>query len=274
MGRTERYLERVALSYSADVLRAGAGKIGRFALAAVAAGIVLAVAVPSRASESVQPINSTLCADMKATHVLNPGAPVGCERLSLVTFDYVDFDGVQHEDGQVVVMDAVATRVLTIFQTLHKRGFPVARAKLMDAYSGDDEKSMADDNTSAFNDRDVPTTTRKSLHAYGVAIDINPVQNPFIERGAELGAVFVVHPTEGAGYLNRMISRPGKPERRGFAEEVAGIFAENGFTVWGGNWDDPIDYQHFDVGRPLTEALAKLPPEQARKTFEDSVAHR
>jgi hypothetical protein len=271
MGRTERYLERVALSYSADVLRAGAGKTGRFAVAAAAAGIVLAVAVPSRASESVQPINSALCAGMKAAHVLNAGAPVGCERLSLVTFSFVDFDGVQHDDGQLVVMDADATRVLRIFRSLHERGFPIAKAKLMDAYEGDDEKSMADDNTSGLNDRHVPGSEHKSLHAYGVAIDLNPVQNPFVTRS---GAVFTFHPVSGADYFNRLISRPGKPQRLGAAEEVVSIFAENGFTVWGGNWDDPIDFQHFDVGRPLAEALAALPPDQAKRKFENSIRKR
>ena len=238
------------------------------------AAVVLAAVASAAAGQSVQPVDNALCAGMKAAHVVNPGAPVGCERLSLVIFGYVDFEGQQHDDGQIVVMDAVAARVLRIFQTLHERGFPIAKAKLMDAYAGNDEASMADDNTSAFNDRDVTGSDRKSLHAYGVAIDLNPVQNPFIERGAELGAVFVVHPAEGAGYLNRMIERPGKPVRRGFAEAVAQVFLENGFTVWGGNWDDPIDYQHFDIGRPMAEALAKLSPELARQKFEDSITRR
>ena len=239
--------------------------------AALAVGLVLAVAVPSRAAESVQPVSDSLCADMKATHVLNPGAPVGCERLSLVTFGYVNFEGRQHEDGQIVVMDAVAARVLRIFQTLHERGFPIAKAKLMDAYTGNDEASMADDNTSGFNDRAVPGSAGKSLHAFGVAIDLNPAQNPFVTRS---GGVFTFHPVSGADYFNRLISRPGKPQRRGFAEEAVGIFAENGFTVWGGTWDDPIDYQHFDVGRPMAEALAGLPPDRAKQKFEDSITGR
>ena len=186
-----------------------------------------------------------------------------------MTFGYVDFEGRQHEDGQIVVMDAVADRVLKIFQTLRERGFPLAKAKLMDAYAGDDEKSMADDNTSGFNDRDVPGSERKSLHAYGTAIDLNPVENPFVTRS---GAVFTFHPASGADYFNRMIRRPGKQTRRGYAEEVAQVFLENGFAQWGGTWDDPIDFQHFDVGRPLAEALAALPPEEAKRKFEAAVA--
>lgn len=217
-------------------------------------------------ADSIQPVDAALCADMKAHHVLNANAPVGCDRLEVVTFAYVDFDGREHDDGMVMVMDAVAARVLQIFEVLHAQHFPIAKAQPVNAYEGDDEASMADNNTSAFNDRLVPGTARISLHAYGVAIDLNPVQNPFIVRS---GAGFSVHPATAADYLNRNLHRPGKPERPGMAEEVVEIFARNGFTVWGGNWDDPIDYQHFDIGRPLAEELVKLTPSEARLHFEE-----
>ena len=154
------------------------------------------------------------------------------------------------------------------FRTLRERGFPIAKAKLIDAYAGNDDASMADDNTSAFNDRDVPNTTHKSLHAYGVAIDLNPTENPFVTRN---GATFRFDPPAGADYFNRLTHRPGKPDRRGLAEDVVAIFAANGFSDWGGYWDDPIDYQHFDIGRPLAEELAKLPLDQAKKRFEQSI---
>jgi hypothetical protein len=222
------------------------------------------------AADRVQPVNDALCADMKATHVLNRGAPVGCERLKLVEFDYVDFQGRPHDDGRIVVLDAVADRVLRIFETLRERQFPIAKATLLNAYAGNDEASMTDDNTSGFNDRNVPDSTHKSLHAYGVAIDLNPVENPFVTRS---GATFTFDPPAGADYANRLVHRPGKPDRRGAAEEVVSIFAENGFTQWGGYWDDPIDYQHFDIGRDLAEQLAKLPPEQAKAAFEKSISH-
>jgi len=230
--------------------------------------LVFALCATAAAADRVLPVGDALCAEMKAAHVLNPGAPVGCERLRLVEFDYVGFDGKAHAGGQVVVMDAVAGRVLRIFQALKEKNFPIAKAKPMDAYGGNDDASMADDNTSGFNDRDVPGAGRKSLHAYGVAIDLNPVENPFVTRS---GATFTFDPPAGAGHFNRIIHRPGKPERRGEAEEVVDIFARNGFTQWGGNWDDPIDYQHFDVGRALAEELTKLPPDEAKAKFEQSI---
>ncbi|MDR3527352.1 MAG: M15 family metallopeptidase, partial [Rhizomicrobium sp.] len=198
-------------------------------------------------------------------------APVGCERLSLVTFSYVDFEGRSHADGQIVVLDAVAPRLLQIFEALQARGFPIAKAKPVEAYEGDDDASMADNNTSGFNDRPIAGTTRPSLHAYGVAIDLDPVQNPYLTFN---GATVTVAPPAGAAYLNRRGNRPGKDQHKGLAEEVVTLFAENGFAHWGGDWDDPIDYQHFDIGRPLAEALAALPPEQARARFEASIAER
>ncbi len=165
--------------------------------------------------------------------------------------------------------DAVAPRVLHIFETLQARGFPLAKARPVEAYDGDDNASMADNNTSGFNDRPVAGTTRPSLHGYGAAIDLNPVQNPFLTLS---GSSVAVAPPAGAAYLNRRPHRPDKPDRPGLAEAVVALFAENGFSHWGGDWDDPIDYQHFDVGRPLAESLAALPPEQARTRFEAAIA--
>jgi hypothetical protein len=234
--------------------------------------VILAIAVPSAWGGSVAPVDAPLCASMKSHHVLNDGAPVGCERLAVVTFRYVDFAGAEHDDGRVVVLDAVAERVSRIFDELHARRFAIAKAQPMDAYDGNDEASMAADNTSGFNHRMVTGGTKISLHAYGAAIDLNPLENPFIERDRGNDAKLMVHPPAGAGYLNRMQQRPGKPVRAGMAEEAVAVFAANGFTVWGGYWDDPIDYQHFDIGRPLAEDLAKLPPGEARKRFEAAIA--
>ncbi len=236
----------------------------RFALA------IVLLLCPAHA-EGVAPVDAAQCAAMKAHHVLNADAPVGCNRLATVTFDYLGFDGALHHDGRIVVMDAVAPSVLRIFQELRQRNFPIAKAQPVEAYDGDDEASMADDNTSAFNDRTVPGGDRISLHAYGAAIDINPVENPFMPRN-DTG--YAVHPPAGVAFVNRRAHRPGKPDRKGFAESVVDVFAANGFVMWGGDWDDPIDYQHFDIGRDLAVALAGLPPAQARQRFKAVIAAR
>lgn len=229
---------------------------------------IVLLATGAARADSVQSVDSALCADMKAHHVLNPNAPVGCDRLALVTFAYVGFDGATYNDGRIVVMDAVAPRVLRIFQELRGRRFPIAKARLLNAYDGDDDASMADDNSSGFNHRNIPGTSQISLHAYGAAIDINPVENPFITRA---GATFTAHPPASADYLNRLQHRPGKPDRPGLAEEVVKVFAANGFVDWGGTWDDPLDFQHFDIGRTLAETLTAQPPAEARRRFEESI---
>ena len=229
-----------------------------------------AVSFPALGEDAVVPVDAALCASMKSHHVLNPGAPVGCERLSLVRFSYVGFDAQIHDDGEIVVLDAVADRVLGIFAALRARQFPIAKARLVDAYSGDDEASMADDNTSGFNDRTVAGQTAISLHAYGAAIDLNPVENPFVTRQ---DATFSFDPPAGADYFNRIVRRPNKPDRRGAAETAVEVFAANGFVTWGGYWDSPVDFQHFDIGRALAEELVRLPPAQAKARFEQSIAN-
>jgi D-alanyl-D-alanine carboxypeptidase len=214
------------------------------------------------AHDTVAPVSDALCRDMRSTKVLNPGAPVGCERLQLVRFNYLGFDGATRDDGELVVLDAVADHVLSIFVALRGRSFPIASAHLMNRYRGDDDASMARNNTSAFNVRRVEGSNAMSLHAYGLAIDINPIQNPYVERGAR---GIEVSPPAGNGYVTRRNQRPGT------AEAVVDLFAHHGFAQWGGYWPRGIDYQHFQVGRRLAGLLVTLSHPKARATFEQHV---
>jgi D-alanyl-D-alanine carboxypeptidase len=201
---------------------------------------------------------------MKAHHVLNKGAPLGCDRLSLVQFGYIGFDKQTHGDGKLVVMDALAEHVLQVFSTLRERGFPIAKAQLMNKYEGSDEASMADNNTSALDVRQVAGGGSISLHAYGAAIDINPVQNPYIIRS---GARLAVSPRAGRGYVDR------KNRKEGMAEPVVELFAEHGFSIWGGCWRNPTDYQHFQISRRLAQELARLSAKDAKARFEQHVRY-
>jgi hypothetical protein len=188
--------------------------------------------------------------------------------LCLLDVRYYSFDGMLHQ-GQLIVHKDVRADVEEIFRLIERLRFPVNKAVPIVLYGWSDNASMADNNTSSFNDRPVTGGSRPSLHAYGAAIDLNPVQNPFIRRS---GTGLSVEPPAGLDYINRAQQRPGKPDRPGLAEAVIDVFVQNGFVVWGGYWDDPLDYQHFDIGRPLAETLAALPPEEARKRFEQSVS--
>jgi hypothetical protein len=233
--------------------------------AAIAGGIAMLLCgapasaqVGTRTEDAVLAISPTLCAEMKTHRVLNPGAPLGCDRLRLVTFGYVEFDGQPRSDGRLVVMDIVADHVLQIFVRLRGLRFPVASARLMDHYDGDDDASMAANNTSALNVRPVAGSKTISLHAYGVAIDLNPIQNPFVTRS---GRTPSAEPAAGRDYLAR------KPARPGMAETVVQVFAEQGFAEWGGAWNNPVDYQHFQVPRRLAVQLARLPAAEGRTLF-------
>jgi len=136
----------------------------------------------------------------------------------------------------------------------------------MHHYNGDDHAAMADNNTSCYIDRNIIGGTKKSLHAYGLAIDINPIENPFVTMDSDKGTA-TYDPQAGLAYANRLEKRLGKPKRSGMAEEVIGIFSANGFYWWGGYWDTPIDYQHFQLNGMLAELYLTMKPQAAKSLF-------
>jgi hypothetical protein len=164
------------------------------------------------------------------------GCPVGPEQLRRVDLDYVGFDGQVHRGALVVHQDLLAD-VIAIFGELRRQGYPIAKMHTVEKYpNAADELSMEDNNTSAFNCRPLPGSTRWSLHAYGRAIDLNPLLNPYIDRTGHF------EPATAAAYLNRArtdagILHAGDPAVR--------AFTDRGWT-WGGDWHNPIDYQHFE----------------------------
>jgi hypothetical protein len=235
----------------------------RLSLQNVVLALCFAAAALPASADSVSPISPALCGDMKAHRVMRTDAPVGCARLALLRFTYIGFDGREHDDGELVVLDALADQVAATFAELRARRFPIQQAQLMNAYDGDDDASIAANNTSAFNHRNVVGTQSISMHAYGAAIDLNPVQNPAYDR---VEGVRVLVPKAGAAYAQRMPLRPG------MAESVTHIFAAHGFTIWGGRFRDP-DYQHFTIPHALLQKLMRLPPGEARAMFNAAARH-
>ncbi len=198
-------------------------------------------------------------------------SPIPLNRLKLVTFSYVDFNGKQHQNGQCVVMDAVAPRVLQIFKELYKRQFPIHQAKRIEFFEGDDDKSMNANNSSSYNARTVTgASSNLSMHAYGLAIDINPVQNPFHSfenDAAEKQGIRHTKPAAGSNqYINRR--RAQNDKLPGLAEDIIDIFDKNGFNTWGGDWNDSIDWQHFQTSRALANLLSVMSLQDAEIFFE------
>ncbi|WP_328616936.1 M15 family metallopeptidase [Amycolatopsis sp. NBC_00355] len=163
------------------------------------------------------------------------GCPVGPDQLRLVSVNFVGFDGAVHR-GELVVNADRAVEVAYAFADLYRGRFPIERMETVEKYGSDDDASMAANNTSAFNCRAITGGTAWSNHSYGRAIDVNTVQNPYISGS---GAVY---PPNGAPYVDRALAVPGMIHA-GDATERA--FTSRGWT-WGGSWDTPIDYQHFE----------------------------
>src|SRR6266704_6969557 len=111
--------------------------------------------------------------------------PVGPERLRRLRLSFWGFDGRPHV-GTIVVHESVVTDVETVFRTLFQERFPIRQMQPVDAYRGSDPDSMAADNTSAFNCRAAvaPGPVHWSAHAYGKAVDVNTVENPYLDGTA------------------------------------------------------------------------------------------
>lgn len=210
---------------------------------------------------AVSAVPAHYSAAMRSCNMWTPQCPVAIERLSLVRCSYIDFRGKIHTDGEIVVLDAVAESVSRIFSTLLELRFPIAKMRSVHTYNGDDDVSMADNNTSCFNFRPIEGTAITSIHSYGLSIDLNPLQNPFVVFN-ETDGTAQIHPKAGWEFLNR------HNRKLGMVEEVVELFAENGFFVWGGRWTTPIDYHHFQTPRGLAELLARTSTADAKMIFE------
>ncbi len=163
----------------------------------------------------------------------HPGCPVPLADLRYVTVSHRTFDG-GVATGELIVHAEVADGVVAVFHTLFDEGYPIRSMRLVDDFAGDDDASMAADNTSAFNCRLIAGTRVWSEHSYGRAIDVNPVENPWV-RGA------AVAPPAGVGFVERKAA-PGVilPD-----DVVVRAFAAAGWK-WGGYWTaGTLDYQHF-----------------------------
>jgi D-alanyl-D-alanine carboxypeptidase len=164
-----------------------------------------------------------------------PGCPVPLRNLRQVRVSYVGFDGTARR-GRLAVHRRWADEVLSVFRRLYRVGFAIQRVRLVDRYGADDRASMRHDNTSAFNCRYVRGTTTWSQHAYGRAIDLNPVENPYVDGS-------YVRPLRGRRYLDRSDVRRGMVVR---GDAVVRAFRRIGWG-WGGNWMAAKDYQHFSA---------------------------
>ena len=199
-----------------------------FVAALLAAAAVAAPAPPFDAT-----VSKVTWADLRYTY--RAGCPVPPARLRTVRLTYWGFDNGAHE-GKLVVRDRVASDLVKVFRRLYAARFPIRRMVPVSVYRGSDDASMAADNTSAFNCRRVEGSSSWSMHAYGEAIDLNPVENPYVRGG-------LVQPPAGRRYLDRTSVRAGMAIERSV---VVRAFEDVGWK-WGGRWTSLKDYQHFST---------------------------
>jgi D-alanyl-D-alanine carboxypeptidase len=204
---------------------------------------VPAAATPARtatppAGPVFQASMSVLTAGMRARMTgvsWHQDCPASLDRLRLLRLSYWGIDHAAHQ-GELVISASAAADLTHAFRLLFAARFPIRQMRVVDDFGGDDERSMLADNTSAFNCRLVPGTNLWSQHAYGLAVDINPFENPEIAGGN-------VDPPAASVWADRSRSSPamiahGDPAWR--------AFSAIGWT-WGGDWQSPKDYMHFSA---------------------------
>lgn len=143
-------------------------------------------------------------------------------------------------EGELIFNKYFAKDILEIFEELYKANYPIERVKLIDEYKGDDNLSMKNNNSSAFNYRQMTTSNKLSKHALGLAIDINPLYNPYYKK---TDTKEIIEPIEGEPYVDRSKEFNYKIDHNDLAYK---LFTSKGYE-WGGDWKKSKDYQHFEV---------------------------
>ena len=161
-------------------------------------------------------------------------ATISFNDLRYLKLPYYDFDGVIQQ-GEMVCNKAIAHDLLEIFMTLFEAEYPICSIRLIDDFNADDETSMRANNTSCFCYRTIAGSKTLSRHALGMAVDVNPLQNPYVDGG-------IIQPATATEYADRSNDFPHKIDENDFCKKT---FVSYGFQ-WGGRWRSVKDYQHFE----------------------------
>ena len=175
-------------------------------------------------------------------HSYREGCPVSRDSLRYLRVLHRDVTGVIWM-GELVCHVAISEDLLYIFKALYEAAYPIERMRLIDLYEGNDERSMAANNTSSFNFRRVAGSQKLSSHSLGMAVDVNPLYNPYVRQRSN--GTFTVSPRAGEPYADRSATFPYKIER---GDLCCRLFRQHGFQ-WGGSWIRVKDYQHFEKSR-------------------------
>ena len=167
------------------------------------------------------------------------GCPVVLKDLRYLRIKHINFHG-EDQMGEIIVHKEVSSEVKEIFEALYDVGYPINKMKLVSDYKANDWQSIEVDNTSAFNCRTATGSKKWSKHSYGKAIDINPIENPYISRKG-----YISH-NASETYRNRVHKKSTYADKAILLknDEAVQIFKKYGWK-WGGDWSGIKDYQHF-----------------------------
>ena len=169
------------------------------------------------------------------------------EDLRYLRVLHKDLEG-NTKEGELICNAYIAEDLLDIFRALYENGYPIEKIRLVDEYDADDLRSMADNNSSSFNFRRISHSAHLSKHSYGLAVDINPLYNPYVKW---VDGKRVLEPDNAEPYLDREGDYPYKITRD---DLCCRLFFEHGFT-WGGDWKNSKDYQHFELPSDVVRSL-------------------
>ena len=167
------------------------------------------------------------------------GCPVGLNDLRYLRMTHIDFRG-KDVVGEIIVHKDVSAEVTEIFEALYEIGYPIKKMKLVSDYKGSDWQSIEADNTSAFNCRNATGSKKWSKHSYGKAIDINPIENPYIARSGRISH------KASLKYRKRVHKNTTYADKAVLLrnDKATRVFKKYGW-IWGGDWSAVKDYQHF-----------------------------
>ncbi len=189
--------------------------------------------------ESIYNISDNIQQVMKKAGSWKKGCPVPLKDLRYLRVKYFDFEG-QTREGEMIVHKTVASEVVNIFNELYTISYPIHKMKLVSAYKANDWQSIEADNTSAFNCRNATGSKKWSKHSYGKAIDINPIENPYISRSGRISHKASLQ------YKKRVHKNNTSADKAVLLkhDKATQIFKKYGWK-WGGDWSGVKDYQHF-----------------------------
>jgi len=221
---------------------------------------LMASLASAKYSCTINPISNDIKSRVLKGGSWQKGCPVGLDKLSYLKLKYWDFKA-KERVGELIVNSEISSKVCRVFKALYNSGYPIRQMRLVSDFKANDEASMKADNTSAFNCRLMTgSKTKWSNHSFGLAIDLNPFENPYISKSGK------VSPKEASKFAKRVHINKALLLKDDLAVKA---FLNEGF-IWGGSWHSVKDYQHFEY-KNVAKKSKKVVPKKLFKKLDNGM---